>query len=75
MRFRNSKWAKIAYKVNGKRYVSYNRIQIPMSAEVGTKITIRYDALQPDMLYSFSWKKIGIALAVAAVCAVAGTVL
>ena len=46
-----------------------------MSAEVGTKISIRYDALQPDMLYSFSWKKIGIALAVAAVCAVAGTVL
>ena len=34
-----------------------------MSAEVGTKITIRYDALKPDMLYSFSWKKIGIALA------------
>ncbi len=71
-RFRNSKWAKIAYKVNGKRYISYNRIQIPMSAEVGTKITIRYDALQPDMLYSFSWKKIGIALAVAAVCVILG---
>ena len=72
MRFRNSKWAKIAYKVNGKRYISYNRIQIPMSAEVGTKITIRYDALQPDMLYSFSWKKIGIALAGAAVCVILG---
>ena len=43
-----------------------------MSAEVGTKITIRYDALQPDMLYSFSWKKIGIALAVAAVCVILG---
>ena len=43
-----------------------------MSAEVGTKVTVRYDALHPDMLYSFSWKKIGIALAVAAVSLAAG---
>ena len=45
-----------------------------MSAEVGTKITIRYDALKPDMLYSFSWKKIGIALAVAAACIILGVI-
>ena len=71
-RFRNSKWAKIAYKAGGKQYISYNRIQVPMSAEVGTKVTVRYDALHPDMLYSFSWKKIWIALAVAAVSLAAG---
>ena len=62
------------YSMNGKKYISYNRIQVPMSAEVGTKITIRYDALKPDMLYSFSWKKIGIALAVAAACIILGVI-
>lgn len=70
IRFRNSKWAKIAYKVGKKQYISYNRIQIPMSAQVGTKITVRYDTLRPDMLYHFSWTKIGIAAAVAVICLV-----
>ena len=28
MRFRNSKWAKIAYKVNGKRYIFYTLLII-----------------------------------------------
>lgn len=68
IRFRNSKWAKIAYKVGKKQYISYNRIQIPMSAQIGTKITVRYDTLHPDMLYSFSWTKIGVAGVIAVTC-------
>lgn len=71
----HSKWGKIQYKVKGKKYISQDLVQIPDTAEIGTKVTVRYDTEFPDKIYKFSWLQIIIALAVAVVCAAAGTVL
>lgn len=69
------KWGKIQYKVKGKKYISQDLVQIPDTAEIGTKVTIRYDTEFPEKIYKFSWFQIIIALSAAVVCAVAGTVL
>lgn len=67
---RNSKWAKVTYKVNGQNYVSKNRIQVSMSSCIGTKILVRYDIEQPEKLYSFSALRIIVASLVSAFCLV-----
>lgn len=68
---KNSKWAKIAYTVNGKKYISQTQIQVPLTAEIGTKITVRYDTFYPQKLYHFSLLKIIISLAIAILCIIA----
>ncbi len=61
---RNSKWAAVTYQINGKIYTSENKIQIPMSAEIGSLVQIRYDTNRPEKLYSCSVKRIFISAAV-----------
>lgn len=68
---RNSKWAKLTYRVNGQNYTSENRIQVPMSSEIGSKIKIRYDITQPNKLYSYSLSRVFVALVIALVCMIA----
>ena len=68
---RNSKWAQISYTVNGKSYTSENRVQVPMSSEVGGSISIRYDLDIPTKLYSFSLSRILIAVFIAGICIIA----
>lgn len=63
-KMRNSKWALITYTVNGKTYTSQTRIQVPMSAAIGTPVSVRYDTRQPEKLYSFSTKRIIISAAI-----------
>ena len=65
---RNSKWAKVTYRVNDKIYISLNRVQVPMTSQVGSLIKIRYDTTQPEQLYSYSLLKILVALFIAAIC-------
>ena len=72
---RNSKWAILTYIADGKLYTSSNRIQVPMSTMVGSRIPVRYDVEKPDCLYSFSVKRILIAVGVAGaaiLCLLAG---
>lgn len=57
---RNSKWATVSYKVDGRIYQSQNRIQVPMASQIGSTIKIRYDKLTPEKLYSFSVLRIVI---------------
>lgn len=71
---RNSKWAKVTYRVNGKIYTSQNRVQVPMTAQVGSAIKIRYDTAQPDRLYGYSLLKIFVSLIIAAICMTAAIV-
>ena len=52
---RNSKWAKVTYRVDGKIYVSGNRIQVPLTAQVGNSVTVRYDLQHPERLYSYPY--------------------
>ena len=65
---RNSKWATVSYKVNGKVYQSQNRIQVPMSSQIGSPVKVRYDKSKPEKLYSFSMARIMGAFIVAMVC-------
>ena len=69
---RNSKWAKVTYRVDGKTYVSGNRIQVPLTAQVGNSVTVRYDLQHPERLYSYSLARILVSLFVTAVCIVVG---
>lgn len=69
VRFRNSKWAQVAYRVDGHTYTSQNRVQVPMAARVGTPVTVRYDRKHPDRLYSFSAQRVLAGMCIAAVCA------
>lgn len=58
--WRNAKLAEVSYFVNGKNVISKNRLQVPLSALVGTHITVRYDRKQPEKIYSYSGKRIVI---------------
>ena len=69
---RNSKWAKVTYRVDGKTYVSGNRIQVPLTAQVGNSVTVRYDLQHPERLYSYSLARILVSLFVTVVCIVVG---
>lgn len=68
---RNSKWAKVSYKVDGKTHQSQNRIQVPMALQIGSTVKIRYDKFNPEKLYSFSLLRIVISILIAAVCILA----
>lgn len=68
---RNSKWAEVAYTVDGKYYQSQNRIQVPMALQVGSTVKVRYDKFHPEKLYCFSLLRIAIAIIIAAICILA----
>mgnify|MGYP005768011539 CR=1 FL=1 len=68
-KYRNSKWATVSYKVNGKTYQSQNRIQVPIAAQVGTTTPVLYDINHPEKLYRFSVTRIVVSFLIAAVCA------
>lgn len=67
---RNSKWAKVSYKVNDKNFTSKNRVQVPMTAQVSSSITVRYDIKQPERLYSFSLMRSFVTLFITAICVI-----
>lgn len=68
MKFRNSKWATVSYKVNGKTYQSQNRIQVSMASQIGTTVMVRYDTQKPENVYSFSALRIVVSFLIAAIC-------
>ena len=57
-KWRNAKLAEVSYRVQDRNIVSKNRIQVPSASRVGTPIAIRYDRSQPEMIYSYSVKRI-----------------
>jgi len=72
-KWRNVKLAKVSYLVNGKNVTSKNRLQVPLSAISGTHITIRYDRSRPEIIYSYSVKRIIISLLISAGCILIAT--
>lgn len=70
--YRNSKWAEISYHVDGKIYQSQNRIQVPITSQIGTSVMVRYDKLKPEKLYSFSSLRMIAPLFIAGGCVLAG---
>lgn len=67
-RHRNSKWAIVSYKVDGKTYQSRNRIQVPMASQIGSTVNVRYDKFDPEKLYSFSMLRMIVSLFIAVIC-------
>lgn len=65
---RNSKWAIVSYKVNGKAYQSSNYIQVPMASQIGSTVKVRYDMFAPEKIYSFSLLRITVSFLIAAIC-------
>jgi len=72
MKVYNSKWATMSYFVNGKEYISENRIQVPMSADIGDYIEVKYLMDKPQILYSRSYKRWGILLFAFCICILIG---
>lgn len=68
----NGKWAQVSYKVGSKVYTPTQRIQVPMSAVIGSKVTVRYDRITPQKLYSFSGKRIMTGAVIGIICLVLG---
>ncbi len=67
-RMRNSKWAIVTYQAGGKTYTSKDRVQVPLWAEVGNRVPIRYNRSRPEQIYRFSPKRIAVSALVVAVC-------
>lgn len=62
--YRNSNWALLSYKVNGKAILSKNRIQVPMNTRIGEIIEIWYYKDNPAKIAQFSTKRFLIGLGV-----------
>ena len=60
----NSKLAAFLYYIDGKKYLSENFIQVPMSAKIGDTKSIKVIIDQPHKLYSGSFAKFIIMLSV-----------
>lgn len=68
MRIYNSKWAVMSYWVNGRNYLSENRMLVPMDAEIGDQLPVRYYIDQPARLCNRSYRWPAIALLAGVVC-------
>lgn len=75
MKITNSKWAAFSYHVDGKAYVSTNRINVPMTAQVGDRRRVRYLIEKPQILYPRSIKRFLIVLALSMACSLVATAL
>ncbi|MBS6953083.1 MAG: hypothetical protein KH230_07595 [Enterocloster asparagiformis] len=67
VRRNNSKWALVSYKVDGIFYSPPERVQVPMTAMVGSRVTVRYYLDDPGRIAAFSWSRLGAAAIAAAV--------
>lgn len=68
----NSKWAQFEYSINGKIYVSKNKIQVPMNMEMGDIKKIKYSKRDPEKIYSFSLTRAFVLCAVSVVLFIVG---
>ena len=55
--FRNSQWAVVIYKAEGRNIVSDNMIQVSMYAKEGDMVMVKYYKNNPQKLAVFSVKK------------------
>lgn len=72
MKIYNSRWAKVRYYVDGKEYISENRVVVPMSYNLGDYIEVKYFIDNPSRLYTKSKRVYLILLALSILCSVLG---
>lgn len=68
MKINNSRWALVSFRVDGKEYVSSDRIQISMSYSVGDQIRIAYYKDNPREIFTPTLKKAGIFFVIGILC-------
>ena len=68
MKKNNSKWAYVRLWVDGKEYMSSKRIQVSMNISVGDEIKVAYFKDNPSVLFTPSWKKASVFLAIGILC-------
>lgn len=68
MKISNSKWVLVSFRVDGKEYVSSNRIQVSMSYSIGDKIKVAYYKDNPKEIFTSSLKKAGIFFVIGVLC-------
>lgn len=69
---RNVKLATLEYQVGGRRYFSENKMKMPISADIGDEIELRYYRLTPEVLYLYSTFHIKISLWISVACLLLG---
>ncbi len=75
MKVYNSKWAVVSYYVNGKQYVSEDRVNVPMKSEIGDQITVNYINDRPESLFTGSKQKLSWFIIAAIACTVIAVLL
>ena len=71
---KDARWAVFRYEVQGREYLSENRIQIPAHAQIGTKLPVKYRKDRPQCLYTVSMKRFVMILVLGAACLLIGLI-
>lgn len=72
MKIRNSKLATARYYINGKMYVSENRVIVPMYREIGDSIEVKYFIDNPCLLYTRTVNRFFIAMLIGIISFIVG---
>ena len=62
------KRARFSYQINGTFYTSENSLKIPMTAQTGYRMEVRYFVDRPQSLFCHSVQRMSVAIAIAAAC-------
>lgn len=68
MKKNNSRLAIVKFRVDSKYYISSNRVQVPMSAQIGDEIKIAYFKDNPSKLFTTSLKGASIFFIIGIIC-------
>lgn len=61
VRRNNSKWADVSYQLGGKTWHASRKVQVPMSAAVGSRVWIRCFRDEPQKVAVFSGLRLAVA--------------
>ena len=70
----NSKWAQVSYQVDGITYRPLERVQVPMAAVVGSRVTVHYRLDDPGRIAVFSRTRLAASAILAVVLLILGAI-
>lgn len=74
MKHRNVKLATFEYDVDGKRYISRNRMKMPLSMNIGDAVHIKYYIDNPNILYTKTKLHFYLSMFTSIICFVLGLI-
>jgi uncharacterized membrane protein SpoIIM required for sporulation len=75
MMHRNAKLATFEYFVDGRRYISENSIKMPLSANIGDIIDIKYFKDNPSILYTKTKMYFYLSILTSFICLLLGLII